>query len=415
MPWDLTGNVNIDEATDFVGTTDGHALVIKTNNQEALRVDPSGKVGVGGASDPTSKVQINAQDGLRIAGYQPFLTLADTNAGGAKTALQNASGNFVFYTQSGLNASIPTVVFNTLVPPSPGAPLPSAIEVHAQDGLQVAGYQPFLTLADTNSGAYARLQNANGSFAFYTQSAINAGIPTVIVHSLVPAKPGAPPPPAIEVYAQEGLAVVGYQPFLTLSDSAAGYPLARIQNANGDLNLAPQNASGAVVIKSNSGNVGIGTSTPSVKLEVIGDIKVSGDIQLSGGDCAEHFELAAEVQPGTVLVIDEAGVLKESCAAYDGKVVGVVSGAGELKPGVILGDKASGYNSAPVALIGRVLCKVDASYGDVEVGDLLTTSETPGHAMKATDPSRAFGTVLGKALRSLKDGRGLIPILVALQ
>jgi len=49
------------------------------------------------------------------------------------------------------------------------------------------------------------------------------------------------------------------------------------------------------------------------------------------------------------------------------------------------------------------------------VGDLLTTSPTPGHAMRADDPGRAFGAVLGKALRPLADGQGLVPILVALQ
>jgi hypothetical protein len=35
--------------------------------------------------------------------------------------------------------------------------------------------------------------------------------------------------------------------------------------------------------------------------------------------------------------------------------------------------------------------------------------------MKATDPGRAFGAVLGKALGSLKEGQGLLPVLVALQ
>ena len=60
-------------------------------------------------------------------------------------------------------------------------------------------------------------------------------------------------------------------------------------------------------------------------------------------------------------------------------------------------------------------CKVDARYGSVAVGDLLTTSATPGHAMKADDPLKAFGTVIGKALRPLERGQGLIPILIALQ
>jgi hypothetical protein len=46
---------------------------------------------------------------------------------------------------------------------------------------------------------------------------------------------------------------------------------------------------------------------------------------------------------------------------------------------------------------------------------MLTTSSTPGHAMRATDPGRAFGAVIGKALGSLPSGRGLVPVLVALQ
>jgi hypothetical protein len=69
----------------------------------------------------------------------------------------------------------------------------------------------------------------------------------------------------------------------------------------------------------------------------------------------------------------------------------------------------------PIALIGKVYCKVDAQYAPIEVGDLLTTSPTPGHAMKAEDPLQAFGSVIGKALRSLANGQGLLPVLVALQ
>ena len=63
----------------------------------------------------------------------------------------------------------------------------------------------------------------------------------------------------------------------------------------------------------------------------------------------------------------------------------------------------------------KVFCKVDAEYGPVEVGDLLTTLPTAGHSMKAEDPLRAFGAVIGKALASHSSGRGLIPVLVVLQ
>ena len=65
--------------------------------------------------------------------------------------------------------------------------------------------------------------------------------------------------------------------------------------------------------------------------------------------------------------------------------------------------------------MGKVYCKADALFGPIQVGDLLTTSSMPGHAMKASDPAKAFGAVIGKALGSLKAGTGLIPIIVALQ
>jgi hypothetical protein len=69
----------------------------------------------------------------------------------------------------------------------------------------------------------------------------------------------------------------------------------------------------------------------------------------------------------------------------------------------------------PIALLGKVYCKVDARHTAVHVGDLLCASPTPGHAMKAADPQKAFGSVIGKALRSLQAGQALIPILIALQ
>src|SRR5262249_45894297 len=112
----------------------------------------------------------------------------------------------------------------------------------------------------------------------------------------------------------------------------------------------------------------------------------------------------------------EDGTLYQSQRAYDKRVAGVVSGAGEFKPGIVLDKQPqSQSNRKPIALLGKVFCKVDASYAPIQVGDLLTTSDTTGHAMKANDPLKAFGAIIGKALRPLKGGQGLIPILVALQ
>jgi hypothetical protein len=148
-----------------------------------------------------------------------------------------------------------------------------------------------------------------------------------------------------------------------------------------------------------------------------GDVEVTGDIKLVNADCAEDFDIICveQVEPGTVMVIDSEGALRPSDQAYDKRVAGVISGAGNYKPGIVLDKQASSNNRMPIALMGKVYCKVDASYGAIEVGDLLTTSPTSGHAMKAADPLKAFGSVIGKALRPLDQGQGLIPILIALQ
>lgn len=60
-------------------------------------------------------------------------------------------------------------------------------------------------------------------------------------------------------------------------------------------------------------------------------------------------------------------------------------------------------------------CKVDADIAAIQVGDLLTTSPTKGHAQKVLDRSQAIGAIIGKALGSLEKGKGKIPVLVMLQ
>src|SRR5262249_54311798 len=148
-----------------------------------------------------------------------------------------------------------------------------------------------------------------------------------------------------------------------------------------------------------------------------GDVEVWGDIRLTNADCAEDFDIANAdlAEPGTVMVLGEGGILEPSQFAYDKCVAGVISGAGNYKPGIVLDKQGSQQKRKPVALLGKVYCKVDASYGPIEIGDLLTTSPTVGHAMKATDQVKAFGAVIGKALRPLVEGQSLIPILIALQ
>jgi hypothetical protein len=161
----------------------------------------------------------------------------------------------------------------------------------------------------------------------------------------------------------------------------------------------------------------VGFSTNGLAGRFIGNVEVTGDIRLVNADCAEDFDILGTetIEPGTVMVLTPEGALQQSQQAYDKRVVGVISGAGNLKPGIVLDKQESQGNRLPIALMGKVYCKVDAQHSPIEVGDLLTTSPTPGHAMKANNPQQAFGAVIGKALRSLSGGCGLVPILIALQ
>jgi hypothetical protein len=154
-----------------------------------------------------------------------------------------------------------------------------------------------------------------------------------------------------------------------------------------------------------------------------GNVEVTGDIRLVNADCAEDFDIAESednVEAGTVMVLSETGSLQSSYQEYDKKVAGVISGASGYKPAIVLDrqQQQQSQNSSgrlPVALMGKVYCKVDARHSSIEIGDLLTTSSTKGYAMKAEDPMKAFGALIGKALGSIKEGLGMIPVLVALQ
>lgn len=142
-------------------------------------------------------------------------------------------------------------------------------------------------------------------------------------------------------------------------------------------------------------------------------------LQITGGaDVAEPFKMSHEKIPeGAVVIIDEenAGQLKLSESAYDKRVAGIVSGANGLKPGISLSQQGITEGAQNVALSGRVYVLADATNSQIKPGDLLTTSDTPGHAMKVTDHTRAQGAIIGKAMSAMKDGKGMVLVLVTLQ
>lgn len=185
-----------------------------------------------------------------------------------------------------------------------------------------------------------------------------------------------------------------------------------------------------------SGNVGIGTTTPGVTLEVNGNVKLTNGSGISitfqggttqstaytgvtcGGDYAESVDVSGQrtgYEPGDVLVIasDEKGDVTKSTEAYSTAVVGIYS----TRPGTVDRRQTTpkSPNEVPMAMIGIVPTKVSAENGLIHRGDLLVTSTTAGYAMKSTDRSRMLGAVIGKALGNLETGKGVIEIVVTLQ
>ncbi|HXT62956.1 MAG TPA: hypothetical protein VN696_07970 [Pyrinomonadaceae bacterium] len=167
----------------------------------------------------------------------------------------------------------------------------------------------------------------------------------------------------------------------------------------------------------NAGKVGVGTASPEESLHVVGNIKVTGNINAKYQDVAEWVPSAEQLASGTVVVLDAttSNQVTSSTIAYDTRVAGVIS----AQPGITLGEKSD--EKVLVATTGRVRVKVDASRAPINIGDLLVTSDIPGVAMKSEAVNLGGvqihrpGTIIGKALEPLAKGQGEILVLLSLQ
>jgi hypothetical protein len=149
--------------------------------------------------------------------------------------------------------------------------------------------------------------------------------------------------------------------------------IAIAQNSGVNVLLQASGAGGYLGTTSNHPLVLRTNDLDRVVVDANGNMHVTGDIILANADCAEDFDIAEGelVEPGTVMVVGQEGALHQSQQAYDKRVAGVVSGAGNYKPGIVLDKQQARSNRKPIALLGKVYCKVDASYASIEVGDLL--------------------------------------------
>lgn len=174
---------------------------------------------------------------------------------------------------------------------------------------------------------------------------------------------------------------------------------------------------GASVVVTAGGAVGIGVAAPTQMLDVNGNINVSGNINAKYQDVAEWVPASTRIEPGTVVVIDptRANEVIPSNTAYDTSAAGVIS----MKPGISLGEASP--SKVQVATSGRVRVKADATKRPIRIGDLLVTSDKPGMAMKSEPIDlngikiHRPGTLIGKALEPLDKGEGEILVLLSMQ
>lgn len=352
--------------------------------------------------------------------------------GGGNEALSVMPNGFVGIHNSAPNANLDItgniVIANTS--PSGSSALPT-LNVSQQAGgivgrLVSSGTSAGLLLKDgTANNDGVQLRNQGGNFSVV----VTGGTPALNVTSggLVGINT---PSPSLPLHVVAGsAAVAAFQSttpnsVLRLLNSGGEDRFVQLGNLNGRFGVrvtgGPEN--GEVFNISRDGNVAIGKieADAGAMLDVAGTTRTNVLMIDAGGDLAEPFDINSTdtIEPGMVVAIDpdNPGQLRLADAAYDRTVAGVVSGAGGINPGLILqqeGSVAAGEH--PVALTGRVYVYADASNGPIVPGDLLTTSDTPGHAMKVTDYERAQGAILGKAMSRLEEGTGLVLVLVTLQ
>jgi hypothetical protein len=199
----------------------------------------------------------------------------------------------------------------------------------------------------------------------------------------------------------------------------------------GDGVLGRASSGTGVRASTSTGNIFIGEGAfgiRRVRISPSGRGYFNGGTQTGGADYAESTPATspASLEPGDVVAIDprhgrHGYAVRKSVRPSSRLVAGVYS----TKPALLavgrhgIDDSLAG--EVPVAMLGVVPTKVSAENGAIRAGDLLTTSSTPGHAMKAKPivvrgvAIYPTGAILGKALQPLPSGQGMIKVLVMLR
>jgi trimeric autotransporter adhesin len=158
----------------------------------------------------------------------------------------------------------------------------------------------------------------------------------------------------------------------------------------------------------------IGNLSANLNTKIFGSLNVTenilyrGNLTGYGADLAEYV-YGTGVQAGDVVIIDpenDKTVIK-SRIAYDTRVAGIVS----TDPSHLM---SADEGNVPLALAGRVPVKVSSENGAVKRGDLLTSSATPGYAMRCASRQECSGAIIGKAMENMEGETDMITALVVL-
>ena len=125
---------------------------------------------------------------------------------------------------------------------------------------------------------------------------------------------------------------------------------------------------------------------------------------------AQQYLIEGGAEDGDIISIKDGKYIKAR-VKYDSAVLGVVSSSAAITIEKRVPDK----NTHPVVNSGLVKVKVSTINGDIKKGDILTTSEIPGVAMKATEEGFSIGLAQEDYNNSNKSAVKLIDISLRVQ
>ncbi len=381
---------------------------------DSLLTEASGSIGVNGSPDSRFKLDVNGT--TRIRGSNPAFNLEGLRAAGNQWVFQTVDddGRFRIFGQDNVNPGQERLTIKLdsgRVGIGNGTP---TFKLHVVD----TGNSGLRVQTNAVGGTLASF----GGFGDFVIDAVNVPGGRLIVKENGRVGIGtADPAQKFQVETDSLVAVVGLSSTNTgvVGTSTSGTGVGGISFSGfGVRGLS--NSGVGVVGESLNGQLFKGANGSAIKFLVDNDGTVHAPAYEGLSDFAEEILPSpaerVRLEPGDVLVAakDSDRSVTRSRKPYSTAVLGIYSTA----PGFIGRETPLESNSSetiPMAVIGIVPCKVSAENGPIRRGDLLTTSRTPGHAMRCASRQRCSGAIVGKALAALERGTGVIKVLVSLQ